>query len=121
MAELDVVQEFEDTLILRQGVLGNFVIDLPKIALQFSFPKRFEIHFIKVGTYRINLPLTLGLPVKQWSASRSSDFLSAFHEETKRLYPTEPELDSLCHFRIEFHSGHLDVLADEAVFMMVAR
>ena len=121
MAVPDVVQEFEETLILQQGALGSFEIDLPKVTLQFPLPKRFEIHFIRVGGYRINLPLTLWLPVKQWSACRDSDYLSTFHEERTHRYPKEPKLDSLCHFRIEFQSGHLDVLADDAVYMMVAR
>lgn len=121
MADYDPVREFEDTLILRQGELGGFILRPPKVALLFRFPKCFEIHFTRVEDYRVDLPISMGLPVKGWSARRESEYLNSFFDEVRRNQLTQRDLSSLCHFRVEFQQGHLDVLADDAVFMIVAR
>ncbi len=121
MTAHDPIQEFKDTLILQQGILGGFVLDPPKIALRFQFPKRFEIHFIRVEHYRADMPLHLGPAVKRWSAYKDSEFLTEFLEQDRPVERSKPDFSSLCHFHVEFHRGHLDVLADDAVFMMVAR
>ena len=121
MAEYDPVREFEETLILQQGELGGIILEPPKVALLFRFPKSFEIHFTRVEDYRIDLPLIRGLPVRQWSACRDSDYLTEFLDLARQDHATKRDLSSLCHFRVEFQRGHLDVLADDAVFMIVAR
>ena len=118
----DPVHEFQETLILRQGLIESFVFEVPKIYIHFFFPKRFEVHFNKVADYRAKLPLSSHTSIQKWSASRQSEFLSALPERRLRLrLPPLDDLDQLCHFHISLHDGYLDVLADDFVFMMVSR
>ena len=116
------VHEFQEMLILKQGLIESFTFDLPKISVHFNFPKRFEVHFNKAVDYRAKLPLSFRTTIKKWSASRDSEFLSALPERRLRhRLPPLDDLDQLCHFHITLHNGYLDVLADDFVFMMVSR
>ena len=118
----DAVQEFEYTLIFRQGLMDGFVIQPPKIALHFNFPKLFEIHFTGVQDYRAELPLDYRTSIENWSATRDSEFLHAFPERRRRQGYSLPESRiQLCNFHITFTDGSLDVLADDFVFIMVSR
>lgn len=118
----DIVREFEDTLILRQGLIESLSFDLPKVSLSFIFPKRFDIQFNKAVDYRVKLPLTASFPVTAWSATRDSEFLDGLPEKWRRhgLSPLDSGID-LCHFHMDFHDGYLDVLAEDFVFVMVSR
>lgn len=118
----DPIQEFQDTLILRQGLMVGLVCELPKISLQFNFPKRFEIQFNKVEDYRVKLPLSFSISIQKWSACRESEFLSALHQRRRGnlLLPAD-NIDRLCHFHLAFQDGYLDVLAEDYMFMMVSR
>ena len=118
----DPVHEFQETLIFKQGLIGRFVFDLPKVSIHFNFPKRFEVHFNKVADYRAKLLLSRQTSIQKWSASRDSEFLSALPERRTRLrLPPLDDVDQLCHFHMSLCDGYLDVLADDYVFMMVSR
>lgn len=119
---VDPVQEFQDSLILRQGSMDGFVVDPPKIALHFNFPKRFEVHFNRVMDYRAKLPIGGGTTIRDWSACRDSEFLRGIPERRLRhRLPPLDDLSGLCHFHMTLPDGYLDVAAEEYVFMMVSR
>ena len=118
----DPVREFQDTLILRQGLIDNIAFEIPKISLQFNFPKHFEVQFNMVADYRVDMPLTPRMSIREWSASRDSEFLNALPERRRRHHiPPIDEPGQLCQFHITFQDGYLDVLAEQFVFMMVSR
>ena len=109
-------------LILRQGLLRSYAFKLPKISLHFEFPKLFDIQFNKVEDYRAKLPLHPNIVVREWSASHESDFLSGLPERRRRRgQGPRNDLHRLCHFRMTFHDGYLDVLAEDFVFIMVSK
>lgn len=118
----DPVREFQDTLILRQGLIDRVNFELPMISLHFIFPKHFEIHFNMVADYRVDMPLTLRMPIREWSASRDSELLKALPDKRRRhhLSPKD-EPGRLCQFHMTFQDGYLDILAEEFVFTMVSR
>ena len=118
----DIAEDFEHTTILKQGVLEAFIIDLPKVSLHFSFPRRFEVHFNRVEDYRANFPLARGYRICEWWARRDSELLRSLPE--RRLRNREAPRDDIAalhHFHVAFQEGYLDVLAEDFVFMMVSR
>lgn len=118
----DPVQEFRETLILRQGLVDDFAFGLPRISLHFGFPKLFDIQFLRVKDYRAVLPLSLGFGITDWSASGESEFLRGLPERRRRQQcPPIDDPHLLSHFHMEFTDGHLDVLAEDFVFMMISR
>ena len=102
--------------------MEGFVFQPPKISLHFGFPKLFEIHFNRVEDYRAKLSLDHSRLIRDWSASRDSEFLRELPERRRRRGHS-PGVDptQLCHFHLTFDDGYLDVLAEEFVFMMVSR
>lgn len=117
----DPAGAFQDTAVLRQGLMEGFAFDLPKITLRFNFPKRFELHFTRAVDYRAELPLFLPARIRDWSASRDSAFLSALPERrSKNLLPPIEDPSGLRHFHLALEDGQLDVLAEDFVFMRVS-
>lgn len=118
----DPVQEFQETLILRQGLIRSFVFHPPRTSVHFDFPKLFDIQFIRVVDYRANLPLSFSYSIREWSASRGTEFLRGVPERRRR-FDRSPmdDLSQLCHFHMTFEDGYVDVLAEDFVFMMVSR
>ena len=117
----DPVQEFQETLILGQGLIESFELGPARTCLGFHFPKRFDIQFIGVMDYRAKLPLGFQIPVRKWSASRDSEYLRGMPERHRHrgLSPRD-DGRQLCHFHMSFHDGYLDVLAEDFVFIMVS-
>jgi hypothetical protein len=118
----DPVQEFQDMPILKQGLMDTVIFDVPKVALQFSFPKHFEIQFNRVEDYRAEMSLSGQESIGEWWASRDSEYLESLPERRRRLgLSLRDGLTQLCHFHMTFDEGYLDVLADDFTFMMVSR